>query len=114
MNAAYSKTEKAPHYRHAPTLPANQELILSERTDRNGRRYFFGFVGTQKYFMTQDRARPATWRLYSQSLRPGPDADTLAEPERGPLGGPIVRAVPDRPGFVSGLPDRRKPGDDGP
>jgi hypothetical protein len=62
--------------------------------------------------MTRDRSRPATWRLYSQSLRPGPDADTLAEPESGPRGGKIVREVIEQPGFVSALPDRRRDGAD--
>lgn len=112
MNAPASTS----HYRHAPTIRADREMVLTEATDRDGKRYFFGFIGTQKYFMTQDRFRPDRWTLYSQSLRPGPDADTAAEPETGPHGGRLVRQLPEpQPGFVSALPPRFEPrGDGGP
>lgn len=90
-------------YRHAPTIRADREMLLTETTDRHGRRYFFGFIGTQKFFMTQDRSRPERWTLYSQSLRPGPDGGA-AEPETGPHGGRLVRVPPEpKPGFVSAL-----------
>lgn len=102
-----------PTYRHVPTLRADVEMILTERTDRNGRQYFFGFVGGMKYFMTKDPAPATTWRLRSQSLHPGPDPDTPAEPTTGPHGGRIVRAVPERVAFVSGLPDRPRRGGTG-
>lgn len=92
----------AARYRHAPGLDATQELVLSERHDRNGKLYYFAFRGTEKFFMTRDGSRPGVWRLYSQSLRPGPDT----EPVHGPNGGRIItRAdeIPIAPGFVSAL-----------
>ena len=101
-------------FRHAPGERAELVAVMTEARDREGRTYFFAFAGGRKLFMVKDRARPNSWRLYSQPLGAPKGAEALPEAE-APTFARLAEPDPPRE-FVSGLPDTLLPdrrGDDG-
>jgi hypothetical protein len=89
---------------------------MRERISSAGRRYFYGFIGREKFLMFPDETPEGkqrhAWHLHSQPLGPTPSPDEVPDRprplEKVTIGAAELALAQETDGFVSGLQERRR------